>query len=151
VNRAIEIIEKITYITIATVDEGGQPWNTPVFGAYDEQYNFYWGSSRESQHSHNIKNNSKVFIVIYDSTVPAGAGEGVYIQANATELNDPSEIKTAHRHLQGRRPEPYWKLEYFNMRSPISLYRAVPSGFWMNSGKKTNGVYEDIRKEISLP
>lgn len=33
--RAVkEIIEKIWYITIATVCEDGKPWNTPVYAAY---------------------------------------------------------------------------------------------------------------------
>ena len=32
--RAREIVEKIIYITIATVCEDGSPWNTPVYSSY---------------------------------------------------------------------------------------------------------------------
>jgi hypothetical protein len=41
--RAKEIIEKIQYATIASVTEHGMPWNSPVFTAYDKNFNFYWG------------------------------------------------------------------------------------------------------------
>lgn len=37
--RAKEIIENILYITVATCSKDGQPWNTPVYCAYDEDYN----------------------------------------------------------------------------------------------------------------
>jgi Pyridoxamine 5'-phosphate oxidase len=67
------------YITIATADSNGQPWNTPLYAAYDEHYNFYWASWTESVHSRNIRQNPAVFLVVYDSTVPEGTGEGIYI------------------------------------------------------------------------
>ena len=86
VHRAREIIEKIIYITIATVCEDGSPWNTPVYSAYDEQYTFYWISSLDAVHSKNVNRTGKVFLVIYDSIVSEGTGEGVYIQAYAEEI-----------------------------------------------------------------
>lgn len=49
--RAKEIVEKIIYATIATASKDGQPWNSPVYCAYDEDYNFYWSSWTENQHS----------------------------------------------------------------------------------------------------
>ena len=149
-DRAKEIIENVIYITLATVDESGQPWNTPLFSAYDKNYNFYWGSSRESQHSKNISFSSKVFIVIYDSIVPSGQGEGVYVKAKASELKDPAEIRKAHKLLQDRRPEPYWKLDHFIDETPISLYKAVSEKIWMNDSQCINDIYEDIRKETKL-
>ncbi len=149
-DKAKEIIEKVIYITLATVDKSGQPWNTPLFSAYDKDYNFYWGSSRISQHSKNIASNNKVFIVVYDSTIPAGRGEGVYIKAEASELNDPTETRKAHKYLQDRRPEPYWELKHFLNRTSISLYKAVPEKIWMNDNQRLNDIYEDIRNEIKL-
>src|SRR5690348_8698929 len=95
ITRAKQIIEKILYITLATVDNDGQPWNSPVYSAYDSEYNFYWASDRNGQHSRNIAENNKVFVVIYDSTVPEGTGEGVYIQAKAYMLIDKNEIQKA--------------------------------------------------------
>ncbi|HVS79286.1 MAG TPA: pyridoxamine 5'-phosphate oxidase family protein [Candidatus Saccharimonadales bacterium] len=147
-SRAKEILDKVIYITIATSDNNGQPWNTPVFAAYDKELNFYWGSSKSSQHSKNIEHNPNVFLVIYDSSVPAGTGEGVYVLGQARQVTDKKEIKAAHKLLQNRRPEPYWELEHFHETSPIALYKAVPEKVWMNDGRKTGGIYEDILKEI---
>jgi nitroimidazol reductase NimA-like FMN-containing flavoprotein (pyridoxamine 5'-phosphate oxidase superfamily) len=149
-SRAKDIIEEVIYITVATSDNNGQPWNTPVFAAYDEDLNFYWGSSKNSQHSKNIEHNPNVFLVIYDSSAPAGSGEGVYVIGKAHEVIDKYEIEKAHKLLQDRRPEPYWKLEHITGDSPISLYRAVPEKVWMNDGRTTNKVYEDILKEADL-
>jgi general stress protein 26 len=148
--RAKEIIEKISYITIASVAKDGQPWNAPVFAAYDEQYNFYWGTYRGSQKSKNIQNNKNVFLVVYDSTVSPGKGEGVYIKATATELEDPKEIEFAHKLLWDRHVTPYWKLEQVEGDTPIRLYKAVPEQVWMNGEGKENGHYIDTRVEIKL-
>ena len=75
IKKTKKIIENIIYITLATVDANGNPWNSPVFAAFDEKYNFYWRSAKDAMHSQNIRTNNKVFIAIYDSTIPFGAGE----------------------------------------------------------------------------
>ena len=148
--RAKEIIEKVPYITIATVSENGMPWNAPVFAAYDENYNFYWGTYIDSQKSKNIRINKNIFLVIYDSTAPPGKGEGVYIRATATELSDPKEIASAHKLLWDRHIVPYWKLYQVQGDAPIRLYKAVPEKVWMNGEGEVNGNYIDIRVEIKL-
>ncbi len=53
--RAAEIIKDIKYITIASVSDDGQPWNTPVYSAFDKDLNFYWFSDKNSQHSQNVR------------------------------------------------------------------------------------------------
>ncbi len=150
VQRAKEIIEKILYITIATVSTSGEPWNAPVVGAYDKDYNFYWGSYRNSQHSQNVRDTGRVYLVIYDSTVPVGTGEGVYIKASAQELTDPKDVEAAHQVLQSRYPKPYWKLNQVQGAGPIRLYKAVPEKVWVNGDGEENGTYIDTRVEIKL-
>ena len=61
--RAKEIIAEIMYVTIASVTEDGMPWNSPVFSAYDDDYNFYWGTHKDSQKAKNIRSNKNVFLV----------------------------------------------------------------------------------------
>src|SRR3989338_1658716 len=117
--KAKKIIQKISYVTIASVSHDGMPWNSPVFAAYDSDYNFYWGTYRDSQKSKNIRANKNVFLVIYDSTVPPGKGEGVYIKATAAELSNPKEIEFAHKLLWDRHIVPYWKLEQVQGDAPI--------------------------------
>ena len=148
--KAKEIIEKVPYASVATVSAEGEPWCAPVFVAYDGQYNFYWGTAINSQKAKNIKHNQNVFLVIYDSTVPAGEGKGVYIKAIAEELNDPLEVELAHKLLWDRHVVPYWKLDQVQGDKPIRLYKATPQKVWINGEGSENGHYIDTRIEISL-
>ena len=143
--RAQVILDKLYYATLSTVDAAGQPWNSPVYCAYDDDYNVYWGSHTESQHSKNIRSNGKVFIVVYDSTVAPGDGEGVYIQARVTEITDPQEIRIGHKLLQDRRPSWYWKLEELQADKPVHLFKATPEHIWMNGEGEKDGQYVDTR------
>lgn len=147
--RAKEIIEKIEYVTIASVTEAGEPWNSPVFSAFDKDYNFYWGTHVDSQKAQNIRANGKVFLVIYDSTAPSGTGEGVYVQATAQELTDPAEIKQAFELLNNRHDPPFWEFAAIE-KGPIRLYKAVPQKVWMNDDGEKDGFYIDIRTEVTL-
>ncbi len=150
--KAKNIISDIIYITIATVSKDGQPWNSPVYSAFDEQYNFYWASWKDNQHSKNIVDNPSVFLSIYDSTVPEGTGEGVYIQASAHELSDSEEIKKALALLYTRKnqdPEKR-KSEEFLGNYPRRVYKAVPEKIWMNSNGDIDGNYVDARIEVKL-
>ncbi len=150
--KAKKIIQKIIYITIATVTKDGNPWNSPVSSAYDNKYNFYWASDKNGQHSKNIRENPNVFLVIYDSTMPEGTGEGVYIQAKAYELTNETEIQHAldtgykRKGESGHHHEPNEFLGEF----PRRFYKAVPEKFWMNGDGDVNGNYIDIRLEVNL-
>lgn len=151
--KAKQIIEKIIYITIATCSKKGNPWNTPVYSAFDEDYNFYWASDKNGQHSKNISENENVFLVIYDSTAPEGTGEGVYIQAKAHMLTDEKEIERAHELLAKRKTKQSSKLRdatEFMGDYPRRVYKAVPEKFWINGDGDINGNYVDIRMEVDL-
>lgn len=153
IEKARKIIEKILYITIATSSKDGKPWNSPVYSAYDENYNFYWASWKENQHSKNIRDNNNVFIVIYDSTVPEGTGEGIYIQAKAYELTDEKEIKHAFSYLNGRvnkKKDPKTRIAQFQGNKPRRVYKAVPEKVWINTEGDIDGEYVDKRVEVSL-
>lgn len=152
IDKAKEIIEKILYITIATCSKDGKPWNSPVYSAFDEQYNFYWVSWKENQHSRNVKENNNVFLVVYDSTVPEGTGEGVYIQAKAYELNGEKEIEKILGYLYKRKGQDPKKREAkeFMGNYPRRVYKAVPEKVWMNDIGEVNGNYIDKRVEVKL-
>ena len=147
---AKEIIRRIPYITIASISAEGQPWNAPVFAAYDQDYNFYWDTYRDSQKSRNIRTNKNIFLTIYDSTAPPGEGEGVYIRATAIELTDLKEVEFAHKLLWNRHVVPYWKLEQVQGDAPIRLYKAIPEKIWINGGGEDNGHYIDVMVEVQL-
>jgi len=150
IEKAKAIIAKIIYITIATVSKDGEPWNTPVYSAYDEKFNFFWASWKENEHSKNIRNSSDVFLVIYDSTVPEGTGEGIYVKAKAYELDDPKEIEYAMKYLYGRKNKTPRKVEEFLGAHPRRVYKAIPENFWLNAEGDVDGNYVDKRIEIDL-
>jgi pyridoxine/pyridoxamine 5'-phosphate oxidase len=83
---ARQIIDANLYMVLATADASGRPWATPVYFAnagYDE---FFWVSSPERKHSRNIAARPQVGIVVFDSSVPIGTGQGVYMEAVAEEV-----------------------------------------------------------------
>jgi nitroimidazol reductase NimA-like FMN-containing flavoprotein (pyridoxamine 5'-phosphate oxidase superfamily) len=90
VEVAKSIIDDNLYMVLATADEDGNPWASPVYYAPDEYRNFFWVSRPEARHSRNIaaRPGQAIGIVIFDSTVPPGTGRGVYMSAVARELRD---------------------------------------------------------------
>lgn len=148
--KAKSIIEKIIYITIATVSKDGKPWNSPVYSAYDKKFNFFWASWKENEHSKNVRNNADVFLVIYNSTAPEGTGEGVYIKAKAQELNDPKEIEHALKYLYGRKNKAPRKVVEFLGDFPRRVYKAIPEKFWINTDGEISGNFIDKRVEVNL-
>ncbi len=151
--RASEIIKEIKYITIASISADGQPWNTPVYSAFDKELNFYWFSDKNSQHSQNVRSNNKVLLVIYDSTVPEGTGEGVYVKATVSELNDPDEILAAKAVLDERvGKEKERNADNYTGNAVLRGYKATALQVWMNDDDKDeNGNYvRDIRVEVPL-
>jgi general stress protein 26 len=138
-----EIIDNIKYITVATADENGQPWNTPVTGFhFENDYTFYWASWSENQHSKNICKNSKAFIVIYDSTPDNGPTPGVYMLAEAKELTDEQEIMEAARVFKNDQYNPADGKEYTGTK-PRRIYKAMPQKIWLNTDSKVDGNFVD--------
>ncbi|HWC41838.1 MAG TPA: pyridoxamine 5'-phosphate oxidase family protein [Actinomycetota bacterium] len=84
---AREIIDANRYMTLATADGDGRPWASPVWYAHDGYTDLYWVSRPGARHSRNLAVRPEVGIVIFDSTVPAGNGQAVYVEALAGELD----------------------------------------------------------------
>ena len=80
------IVDANLYMVLATADASGRPWASPVYFAHADYTELYWVSSPEATHSRNIAVRPEVSIVIFDSRVPVGAGQGVYMTAVAEEL-----------------------------------------------------------------
>ena len=84
--HARALIDANLYMVLGTADEDGLPWAAPVYYAPSEYREFFWVSKPEARHSRNIAARSEVSIVIFDSSVPIGTGQGVYMTAHAVEL-----------------------------------------------------------------
>jgi uncharacterized protein YhbP (UPF0306 family) len=148
--RAARIIQKTIYAAIATASSSGKPWNSPVYIVFDDQLNFYWASGKDSQHSRNIRTNSRAFLAIYDSSVPWGTGEGVFIEAEATEANDPDEIAKACNLRKTRVADAKHPPEDFMGDRPRRIYRASPHKIWINQDGQVKGFFVDERVEVDL-
>jgi hypothetical protein len=80
------IVDAGLYMTLGTADENGRPWVSPVYYAVEGYAEFLWVSSPEAKHSRNIAARPEVSIVVFDSRVPIGSAQAVYIAAVAEQL-----------------------------------------------------------------
>lgn len=137
------LIDRLKYMTLATTSHEGQPWNSPVSFAYDDALTFYWGSRLNAQHSINIAQDDRGFIVIYDSTVPYYHGEAFYAQVQCERLGDTEELDKAIGLLHQRVGKPYMKRD--EMLGPErGVYRARIQMAWIKDLER------DIRHEVQL-
>lgn len=83
------ILDANSFMTLATADESGVPWATPVWFATEDYHELYWVSSPLSRHSQNLAARQALSIVVFDSTVKPLAGQAVYVVATATVVPDP--------------------------------------------------------------
>ena len=128
--KAKQIIEENIYCTLATASLDGVPWISPVFYGYDENFNIYWISDKDAKHSQLLRENPQISIVIFNSQAPEGEGDGVYIQATISELNDKEEAEKGVAIRDNR-----VKVEEFRVKKlgevlgegQWRVYKAVPS------------------------
>ena len=152
--QAKKIITDNIYMTIATASPDGKPWISPVFFAYDDVYNLYWVSDRNSRHSNLIRENNKVAIVIFDSSAPEGEGDGVYFEARVVELNNTQEIKKGMLILSARVTQEEFRIKKVGEVSEEGvwrIYKAIPQKISkLKEGEYVNKQYVDRRIEIDL-
>jgi pyridoxine/pyridoxamine 5'-phosphate oxidase len=126
---AREIIDSCQYLTLATAAEDGHPWASPVWFSHEDYTWFVWVSKRGARHSRNLAVRPEAGIVIFDSTVPMGAGQAVYVEAIVEEL----EGEDAERWIQvfSARSEalggPAWTTDDVRPPARLRLYRATAS------------------------
>lgn len=145
----IQLLEQIPYINISSVTPDSMPWISPVWSAYDEDFNFYWTSSPDSQHSKNFLHQDDISFVVYDSSVQSG-GWGLYVKARAYELGkDKEELQKAVDIFYRKKGSEPRLIEDFLGDAPRRMYKAVAEKFWVNDYDK-NRVPADIKVEINL-
>jgi hypothetical protein len=150
---ALDLAERrllgILYATVATCSPEGDPWNSPVYSAYDG-VNIYWTSGVDAVHSRNIRANGRAFIVFYDSTVPEGVGQGLYLRCSATELDHPADVADGRAALTRRVQSGDRPPEDFLGTSPRRVYRAVPHEAWVDHREPVGGHQVDVRIPVDL-
>jgi hypothetical protein len=127
------IIDSNMYMVLGTADETGRPWVSPVYYASAGYTEFFWVSSPVATHSRNIAIRSQVSIVVFNSQVPIGTGQGVYMSAVAEELTDDSldrGIDIFSRTSEGHGGRA-WTLEDVGPPALYRMYRATASEHWV--------------------
>ena len=152
VEKAQKLIKKNDYITIATVDEYGNPWCSPLNCAFDENFNFYWKSPVDCQHSMNIKNNGKAFFVIFDSRARVDQGFGVYFKGKAIQIEDDDmdEIQKGSDLIAKKVGKIGSLAMKFIKMKPRRVYKVIPEEVWANTVKIVNFENIDGRVKLSI-
>jgi nitroimidazol reductase NimA-like FMN-containing flavoprotein (pyridoxamine 5'-phosphate oxidase superfamily) len=90
---AREVLDAGRYVVLATADADGVPWASPVWFAKEDYRELYWVSYPDARHSRNIAARPEIAMIVFDSTVPASTGQGVYMAATAEQVSNPAEIE----------------------------------------------------------
>jgi hypothetical protein len=146
---ASEVLDRIEHATVATVSVDGRPWNTPVYFARQRD-SFYWISRRDAQHSTNIGNNGRAFLIVFDSSRKDSSGAGVYVEADAASLVDDGDIRDALEVIYRRREKPVPSVTEYSARAVHAVYRARALRVWSNVLHASGEVPWDERVEITL-
>ncbi|WP_407565024.1 pyridoxamine 5'-phosphate oxidase family protein [Streptomyces sp. 184] len=148
------VIDANRYMTLGTAEPDGGPRVSPVFFSHAGYRTFYWVSSPLARHSANIAARPGVEFVVYDSSVPVGAGRAVYVGATAEEVPaeqltaacDEAFADTAESGVRQFRPDEV------SGDAPLRLYRARPTRYEVHvpgrDPKNETGI--DTRREITL-
>jgi nitroimidazol reductase NimA-like FMN-containing flavoprotein (pyridoxamine 5'-phosphate oxidase superfamily) len=121
------ILDDANYVVLATADADGVPWASPVWFATEDYWELYWVSYPGARHSENITVRPQIAMVVFDSTVPPGTGQGVYMTATAEQLTDPAAIEHGigvFSRESVRQGDKEWGLERVTGDARLRLYRA---------------------------
>ena len=86
--HARTLLEENSYVVLATADQDGSPWVTPVWFAPDGLDRLFWVSWPGSRHSMLIERRTEVALTVFDSTVIPNQGAAFYATAEARQVAD---------------------------------------------------------------
>jgi uncharacterized protein YhbP (UPF0306 family) len=142
---AREIIDQSLYMVVSTADRTGQPWASPVYYASSDYKDFFWVSEPDATHSENLRERREVGIVIFDSTVKIGKGQGVYVLGVAREL--PAHETVDGIKIYSKRSKGHggtrWSVEDVSPPARHRLYQATAEAIYVLDE-------HDHRVEVSL-
>jgi hypothetical protein len=136
VRIARAVIDANSYLTLATADRAGLPWPSPVWYAQAGYREFFWVSAPGTRHSRNLAERPEAGIAIFDSHVPAGTAQAVYLtvmaaEATAEELIRGIGVFSARSWERLGKP---WTPDDVRGPSALRLYHASVSELWVVDG-----------------
>jgi nitroimidazol reductase NimA-like FMN-containing flavoprotein (pyridoxamine 5'-phosphate oxidase superfamily) len=128
------VLDAGSYVVLATADADGVPWASPVWFATENYRELYWVSYPGARHSQNIEVRPQIAMVVFDSTVPSGTGQGVYMAATAEQLTDSTAIEDGigvFSRESLRQGDEEWQLDRVTGEARLRLYRASVQEYWI--------------------
>ena len=126
-----EIIDAARYMVLATADEDGVPWASPVWFAPDGYTRFLWVSREDTRHSRHLAVRPQLSIVIFDSRAPIGTGEGVYMDAVAEQLTEAESAIEIYSRRSVQHGAGEWTVADVSPPADLRLYRATATEQWI--------------------
>jgi hypothetical protein len=99
--HARAVLDATTYAVLATADDSGTPWATPVWFAHDQLDRIYWLSWPGSRHSMIIERRPEIALTVFDSTAAPYEGTAFYATGSAQQCPE-SRLEDA-LHIMNRR------------------------------------------------
>jgi nitroimidazol reductase NimA-like FMN-containing flavoprotein (pyridoxamine 5'-phosphate oxidase superfamily) len=123
------ILDAGSYVVLATADADGVPWASPVWFAQEDYAELYWVSHPGARHSQNIAARPEIAMVVFDSTVAPGTGQGVYMSATAEQVTDSGAVErglgvVSRASVRDEGAE--FGLDQVSGEARLRLYRATP-------------------------
>jgi nitroimidazol reductase NimA-like FMN-containing flavoprotein (pyridoxamine 5'-phosphate oxidase superfamily) len=128
------IFDAGSYVVLATADADGVPWASPVWFATENYRELNWVSYPGARHSQNIAVRPQISMVVFDSTVPSGTGQEVYMTATAQQLTDSAAIEDGigiFSRESLRQGDQEWQLDRVTGEARLRLYRASVQEYWI--------------------
>lgn len=122
-----EVVWANRYMVLATSDEDGHPWATPVWFATDDCHDFFWVSRPGARHSRNLGVREQLAITIFDSRQPPGTGQGGYLAAVGGPVPEDGldDGVAVFSRTSERAGAPTWTRNDVTEPAPFRLYRAA--------------------------
>ena len=129
------IIQKNVYMTLATADEHGTPWASPVWYATADSREFIWVSAPSAGHSRNLAVRPELAMVIFDSQQRPYTSEGLYISARAEQVPDHELDRCLEIFCDGSRRQglPTWSRKDVQPPARLRLYHAQAAKHYLLS------------------
>jgi predicted pyridoxine 5'-phosphate oxidase superfamily flavin-nucleotide-binding protein len=151
---ARSVIDANSYMALGTVDEAGDPWVSPVWFASEDYRSFHWVSSPDAKHSRNLAAHPEVAIAIFDSSVPVGGAQAVYMKGVAEELTgaELGQGLEVFDRVSRRDIGSAFGLDDVQGPALFRLYRATVSEHWVlvRGGDPDRGSGVDRSERVSL-
>jgi pyridoxine/pyridoxamine 5'-phosphate oxidase len=139
-------------MTLATADEFGRPWASPVYFAHDAYRELFWISHPGARHSRNLAERAQLTIVVFDSQLPINTGQAVYMAGRARQVTG-DEAKAGIALFSARSEEhggTAFTKDDVAQPDGLRLYQASVVQHWILNPDPLTGKTADKRTAVAL-